>query len=176
MENFQYVRENMRRAAIRQKKNYDRTTRETTIPEGTFVWRWYPPLQNKDKLNPKYVGPYRVMQNLGRGTYLIQRDCRSKPITVHQDHLKRHNGPIDGRDWPEESNRGNRNRQEREENNETPFRQEDEDRDSADQSGDENPEISVEGVKGQNRLDQDRQGRSVRKKKPPAYLGDYIRQ
>ena len=102
-ENFRFVRQELGKAANRQKKCYDKHTCPRKIEPGQFVWRWYPPLQSQDKLNPRNIGPYKVLGHEGSGVYCIVRREGDRPIRVHIDHLKRHYGDVDENDWPNEN-------------------------------------------------------------------------
>ena len=103
-ENFRYVRQELGKAAIRQKKLYDKHACPRKLDPGQFVWRWYPPLHSQDKLNPRNIGPYKVLGHEGNGVYRILRKEGDKPIRVHIDHLKRHYGEVDTDDWPSQIN------------------------------------------------------------------------
>ena len=102
-ENFQFVRRELGKAANRQKKSYDKHACPRKLEPGKYVWRWYPPLQSQDKLNPRNIGPYKVLGHEGHGVYEILRKRGDKPIRVHIDHLKPHFGEVDPADWPDES-------------------------------------------------------------------------
>ena len=56
---------------------------------------------SQDKLNPKNIGPYKIIKQLENGVYIIQRRKGSRPITTHIDHLKQHHGPVNAEDWPD---------------------------------------------------------------------------
>ena len=98
--NFKFVRAELNKAAIRQKKCYDEKTCHRKFEVGQFVWRYYPPLQSQDKLNPRNIGPYKILEDMGHGVYRIGRSAGSRPICVHVDHLKRHFGNTNAKDWP----------------------------------------------------------------------------
>ena len=84
---------NLKSAAIRQKRNYDKGCRETKFEVGAFVWRWYPPAANR-KLGKGWTGPYRVIACPSEVNCVIQKTIDSPKITVHIDHLKPHLGRI----------------------------------------------------------------------------------
>jgi hypothetical protein len=87
-ENFTLARQQLKKAAARQKKVYDKTAEPRSLELGTWVWRLYPPLRSKDKLKGRYTGPYLVVKKLEGGTYRIQRSKEAPKIVVHIDHLK----------------------------------------------------------------------------------------
>ena len=85
-------------AAKRQKNNYDRGLKPREYNEGSWVWRWYPPLANQ-KLGLGWVGPYLVIKRLSYLTYRIQKNRESSPIVVLVDHLKPFVGTKHPRNW-----------------------------------------------------------------------------
>ena len=101
-ENFRFVREELGKAARRQKKDYDKDTYRKKFKEGDYVWRYHPPLHSHDKLNPKNIGPYKVVRHVGNGVYSLLRKEGDREINVHVNHLKRHFGKVDENDWPSE--------------------------------------------------------------------------
>ena len=85
-------------AAKRQKNNYDRGLKPREYNEGSWVWRWYPPLANQ-KLGLGWVGPYLVIKRLSYLMYRIQKNRESSPIVVLVDHLKPFVGTKHPRNW-----------------------------------------------------------------------------
>ena len=88
-----YARQQLRKAAQRQKQLYDLRARETSFVEGQFVWRWYPPKANQ-KLGKGWTGPFRVMGCPTKVNVMIQYTPRDQAIRVHIDHLKLHKGEL----------------------------------------------------------------------------------
>ena len=86
--NFEFARKQLGKAAIRQKKNYDVSSCPRKFEKGQMVWRLYPPSQIQDKLNPRNIGPYKIVSVKGQGTYEIQKEGDNKTLVVHVDHLK----------------------------------------------------------------------------------------
>ncbi|MEW8486835.1 MAG: hypothetical protein AB2705_16775 [Candidatus Thiodiazotropha sp.] len=78
-------------SAKRQKRNYERGLKPREFTEGSWVWRWYPPL-GAQKLGLSWVGPYLVIRRISYLTYKIQKDKESNPIVVHVDQLKPFHG------------------------------------------------------------------------------------
>ncbi|CAG2247528.1 unnamed protein product [Mytilus edulis] len=93
---YSFANENLKKAANRQKKHYDRGVKPRSFSEGEFAWRWYPPRANI-KFGLGWIGPYLIKRKITSVTYQIQRDPKSKDIVVHVDHLK----PYNGREIPE---------------------------------------------------------------------------
>ena len=84
------VRSRLRQGAKRQKHAYDMRVREAKFKPGERVWYYYP--RRRQGLSPKwqrnYTDPFTVVKQIGPVTYLIQRNRRTPPITVHVDKLK----------------------------------------------------------------------------------------
>ena len=90
---FDLVRQNLQKAAVRQKKNYDRGIKPRRFEADDFVWRWYPPTAGV-KLGLGWRGPYKVIERLTDVTYRIQESPNVNFIVVHVDHLKPYFGEI----------------------------------------------------------------------------------
>ena len=86
---FHFVRQHLQQSAERQKKYYDNKAENRSFKEGDWVLRYYLPNQ-KDKLNPKYIGPYKVCSKINEINYKIQKSPNSPTIIVHIDCLKRY--------------------------------------------------------------------------------------
>lgn len=80
-----------KKAAIRQKKYFDRGLNPRDFESGDMVWRWYPPRANL-KLGLGWIGPYMIWENLSDVTYKIQKSPESDNFVVHVDHLKPYQG------------------------------------------------------------------------------------
>ncbi len=88
------VRENLKQAARRQKRNYDRGIITTVIPVESFVWL-HQEIRKKGrcpKLQFKWDGPYLVIAKLSDVVYRIQKSPQSRPKVVHFDRLKPYEG------------------------------------------------------------------------------------
>lgn len=90
---FNFARDNLLKAATRQKNNYDRGLKPRNFKVGDFVWRWYPPTANL-KLGLGWMGPYKILEKLTEVTYKIQETPDSRVIIVHVDHLKPYLGEL----------------------------------------------------------------------------------
>ena len=95
-DSYDFVSENLRQAASKPKKNYDRGPRE--FSENDFVWRWYPPSAGV-KLGLGWIGPYKVVKKITDVTYQVQKDPKSPVIVVHIDQLKPYEGILPPRNW-----------------------------------------------------------------------------
>ena len=85
-ESFEYSRSSLKRAAIRQKRYYDRKAGQGGFEVGDWVFRWYPPAAH-EKFGSGWTGPYLVVKRLTDLVYKIQASKRAKAKIVHVDHL-----------------------------------------------------------------------------------------
>ena len=97
-ETHDFVNENLKRAAVEQKKYYDRGLKPRHFSQGDYVWRWYPPTAGA-KLALGWIGPYKVIEKITEVTYRIQKTPDSSCIVVHVDHLKRYEGISPPHSW-----------------------------------------------------------------------------
>ena len=88
---FEVAYENLKVAASRQKKAYEKGLKPRSFDSGELVWRWYPPLANV-KLGLGWTGPYKVLSKITSVTYKIEKLSSLKQIVVHVDHLKKYYG------------------------------------------------------------------------------------
>ncbi|KAK3107233.1 hypothetical protein FSP39_009943 [Pinctada imbricata] len=95
---FDFAYENLKAAACRQKKLYDRGIRPRTFEVGQWMWRWYPPSANR-KHDKGWVGPYLITRKLGIVNYQIQKDPNAPLVNVHVDHLKPFEGVVPQSNW-----------------------------------------------------------------------------
>ncbi len=98
---FQYANEHLGKAAMAQKKNYDKGLKTRSFNIGTFVWRWYPPKANK-KLGLGWDGPYLVVDKLSDFVLRVQKSQASPVVSVHIDHLKAYEGVSAPPSWLKE--------------------------------------------------------------------------
>lgn len=99
---YEFVNQNLQRADMRQKKNYDRGVKPRTIEAGSFVWRWFPPRAGL-KLGLGWTGPFLVKQKLTDVLYRIQKSSNQRTLVVHVDHLKPYLGENVPEIWQNES-------------------------------------------------------------------------
>ena len=98
-ERLQEVHSNARQklglAAQRQGKMYDRNTKLRKFDVGDWVWLHGVPRKRGvcHKLEPKWTGPFLIMNKLSDVIYRIQESSRAKPKVVHVDRLKEYLGP-----------------------------------------------------------------------------------
>ena len=97
-DSYDFVSENLRQAASKQKKYYDRGMKPREFSESDFVWRWYPPSAGV-KLGLRWIGPYKVVKKITDVTYQVQKDPKSPVIVVHIDQLKPCEGILPPRKW-----------------------------------------------------------------------------
>jgi hypothetical protein len=87
---YTLVREELRIAAERRKKQYDLRVREKGFETGTWVWYYCP--RRYQKRSPKwqrmYSGPFLVVKRIPPLNYVIQRSKHSLPKVVHADKLR----------------------------------------------------------------------------------------
>lgn len=87
---YQLVRQHLRLAAQRRKRQYDLRSKPCEFPVGSWVWVFVPRKTTGRyiKWQSRYQGPFEVKKQLGPVTFLVQRTPRHKPWTVHIDKLK----------------------------------------------------------------------------------------
>jgi hypothetical protein len=87
---YKIVREQLHKAAERQKHYYDLRVKKTSYHVGDQVWLWKMRRKTGRKLKWErcYTGPYLVMEQIGPVNYRVRRSNRTNPIIVHVDKLK----------------------------------------------------------------------------------------
>lgn len=88
--------QNLQKAALRQKKNYDRGVKPRTYDAGNFVWRWYPP-SAAIKFGEKKTGPYLIRNKITDVLYQVQKEPNGRMLVIHVDDLV----PYEGESIPE---------------------------------------------------------------------------
>jgi hypothetical protein len=86
-EAFEKARENIGKAAERQKERYNKNSVMRKFVVGQWVWVFHP-AELRSKFGRAWKGPFLVVKVLNEVNYVIQRTSESKLITVHVDHLK----------------------------------------------------------------------------------------
>lgn len=92
---FHSVAHNIEAAATQQKHYYDRRMKHNAYEPGEFVWVDLPALA-RQKLSPRWIGPFKVLRQLHSGTsdigvdyeLLDQQDPTAKPKVIHYNRLK----------------------------------------------------------------------------------------
>ena len=91
----EFARQNLKKTAVRQKRNYDKKMAGKPFQVGDSVWLHQ--VRRKKGRNPKldcpWEGPYLVTAVLSDVVYRIQRTQRARPKVVHSDRLKPYLGP-----------------------------------------------------------------------------------
>ena len=82
------------KAAVHQKRNYDRKASSHGLREGIFVWLHDPSKRKgiSPKLQLRWKGPFLIVTQLSDVVFRIQASPRSKPVVVHADRLKPYEG------------------------------------------------------------------------------------
>ena len=95
---YRAVRENLNKAAERQKHYYDLRVKPASFHPNDSVWLWT--TRRKQGRTPKwqrrFVGPYVVVEKTGPVNYSIKRSAKSKSFIVHVDKLRPHLSPDSG--------------------------------------------------------------------------------
>ncbi|CAI5668788.1 unnamed protein product [Oreochromis niloticus] len=84
-----YAREQLAKAGLRQKRNYDITTKGRHFRAGELVWV-YSPKRKKGrcpKLDSSWVGPCSVLERVGEVVYRVQLPPRGRKVALHRDRM-----------------------------------------------------------------------------------------
>ena len=85
------ARMNLKKAADRQKRNYNANVQAFKQEMGEYCFRYIPP-GGSTKMVKCWHGPYKVLQKVSDFNFLIQLSPKSRPVRVHIDNLKPHQG------------------------------------------------------------------------------------
>ena len=88
------ARKNLKKSAVRQKRNYDQRAEHCQFSIGDPVW-FYNPVRRKGicpKLQTKWTCPFTVIDKLNNVVYKIQLSSKAKPKVIHMDKLKEYCG------------------------------------------------------------------------------------
>ena len=91
---YEEVRQELRKAAERNKRHYDVTVKPHRYAAGNWVY-YYNPRKHagrQDKWERKFTGPYLVIATPSPVNVTLQRSSRAKPFTVHIDKVKTYAG------------------------------------------------------------------------------------
>ena len=104
-EAYELTRLHLGLAARRRKRHYDLRTRPQEYSVGSWVWVYVPRRKGGryQKWRSLYQGPFRVDKQLGPVNYLVRRNDRSRPWTVHVDKLKPCHQPTDTDEPPQQA-------------------------------------------------------------------------
>lgn len=91
---YELVRENLKEAACRQKKQYDCRVTEYNYSVGDKVWRnqWQSPPGIKASIRRHWTGPWMVVEKLCDVLFRIKHSATSPSVVIHGDNLKRYHG------------------------------------------------------------------------------------
>ncbi|MCG8109893.1 MAG: hypothetical protein JAZ10_03920, partial [Candidatus Thiodiazotropha endolucinida] len=94
------VREILKKAAERQKKQYDCRVQEYNYKHGDLVWRNQKKVTPgvKCKISRHWTGPWVITERLCDVLFKIQHAQNSPPVVVHGDNIKPYNG-TEKLDW-----------------------------------------------------------------------------
>ena len=89
-----FARDQLQKAGVRQKRNYDTRARGGDFKAGDLVWV-YSPRRKKGrcpKLDCHWVGPCEVLEKLGEVVYRVQLPPRGRRVALHRDRLAPYRG------------------------------------------------------------------------------------
>ncbi|CAI5661042.1 unnamed protein product [Oreochromis niloticus] len=89
-----YAREQLAKAGLRQKRNYDITTKGRHFRAGELVWV-YSPKRKKGrcpKLDSSWVGPCSVLERVGEVVYRVQLPPRGRKVALHRHRMAPYRG------------------------------------------------------------------------------------
>ena len=89
-----FARNQLQKAGMRQKRNYDLRARGGDFGAGDLVWV-YSPRRKKGrcpKLDCHWVGPCEVLEKLGEVVYRVQLPPRGRRVVLHRDRLAPYRG------------------------------------------------------------------------------------
>ena len=107
---YRSVRENLGKAAERQKRYYDLRVKPASFQSNDQVWLWS--ARRSQGISPKwqrrYIGLYTVVEQVGPVDYQIRRSAKSKAFIVHVDKLRPYLSPAipEGRMTPSNAQGG----------------------------------------------------------------------
>ena len=98
------ARECMQRQAKSRALKYDLRVRPARFEVDQLVWYYYPRKRRgiKDKWASWYVGPFKIIEQVGPVLYKIKKSPRAQPKLVYVDRLKAYHGEIP-REWSGET-------------------------------------------------------------------------
>ena len=95
------VREELKTAATRYKRQYDARVKPHRFPVGSWTWYFNPRKHpgRQEKGARKYEGPYLVVRELGSVNVLLQKSRRSQPLSARIDKLKPYEADVMPQAW-----------------------------------------------------------------------------
>lgn len=91
-----FARDQLEKAGMRQKRNYDVRSKGRHFEAGELVWV-YSPRRKKGrcpKLDCHWVGPCRVLERMGEVVYRVQLPPRGRKVALHRDRLAPYRGAL----------------------------------------------------------------------------------
>ena len=89
-----FARDQLQKAGMRQKRNYDMRAKGRDFKAGDLVWV-YSPKRKKGrcpKLDSHWLGPCEVLEKLGEVVYRLQLPPRGRRVVLHRDRLAPYRG------------------------------------------------------------------------------------
>ncbi|CAL9703513.1 unnamed protein product [Knipowitschia caucasica] len=89
-----FARDQLEKAGMRQKRNYDVRSKGKDFSTGDLVWV-YNPKRKKGrcpKLDSHWDGPCRVLEQVGEVVYRVQVPPRGRKVVLHRDRLAPYRG------------------------------------------------------------------------------------
>jgi len=95
------VREELKTAATRYKRQCDTPVKPHRFPLGSWTWYFNPRKHpgRQEKWARKYERPYLVVRELGPVNVLLQKSMRSKSFSAHMDKLKPYEAEVMPQAW-----------------------------------------------------------------------------
>ena len=84
-----------KKAAVRQKKNYDIKVKNRPFQKGSRVWVHFPhrTVKQTAKFKRQWKGPYIIRKKVGDVNYKVQLNAKTEPKVLHRDRLFPYSGP-----------------------------------------------------------------------------------
>ena len=96
---FAAAHEHSKKAAERQKRNYDKSVSPTDdFQEHDWVWSFYPP-RPRQKLGQGWTGPFLIVEKLSNVLFRIQASELGPVKVVHIDNLRRYEADVMPQNW-----------------------------------------------------------------------------
>ncbi|KAK7884629.1 hypothetical protein WMY93_027752 [Mugilogobius chulae] len=89
-----FARDQLQKAGVRQKRNYDLRAKGKDFNAGDLVWVFSPKRKKGrcPKLDCHWVGPCEVLEKLGEVVYRVQLPPRGRRVALHRDRLAPYQG------------------------------------------------------------------------------------
>lgn len=89
-----FIQDQLAKAGLRQKRNYDVTIKGRHFLAGELVWVYSPKRKRGQgpKLDTNWLGPHRVLESVGEIVYKAQLPPRCRRVVLHRDRLDPYRG------------------------------------------------------------------------------------